>query len=113
MRNREEARRQLIAGLRAVANFYESQPGAYYDGMTVTISMYVAGKRAQTVLPAMAVALAAVEGQSESGGSVICICKTICGSTQIVLSRSFSPKVQLEFFAPDPGRQPRSSYQGI
>ncbi len=33
-------RRHFIEGLRAVADFYEQNPDAYYDGMHITLNMY-------------------------------------------------------------------------
>jgi hypothetical protein len=49
-----ERRRQFIAGLRAVANFYEQNPGAWYDGMHLTLNMYVWGRSARRTLAEMA-----------------------------------------------------------
>ncbi len=37
----------FIAGLRAVAEFYEQNPDAYYDGMHITLNMYVWGGAAR------------------------------------------------------------------
>ena len=39
----QRRRQQFIAGLRAVASFYEQNADAYYDGMHVTLNMYVWG----------------------------------------------------------------------
>ena len=46
-----ERRRQFIEGLRAVAQFYEENPGAWYDGMHLTLNMYVWGRARAEPLP--------------------------------------------------------------
>ena len=51
-----EQRRHFIAGLRAVAEFYEQNPDAYYDGMPITLSMYAWGGAARQTLRRMALA---------------------------------------------------------
>ena len=43
---KEQARQEFIAGLRSLAAFYESRPGAYYDGMRVTMAVYAAARHA-------------------------------------------------------------------
>ena len=50
MRNEQLRRRQFIAGLRAVAQFYEENPAAWYDGMHLTLNMYVWGRAARKAL---------------------------------------------------------------
>jgi hypothetical protein len=39
----QRRRRHFIEGLRAVADFYEQNVDAYYDGMHITLNMYVWG----------------------------------------------------------------------
>ena len=46
----QHRRRQFIEGLRAVASFYEQNPDAYYDGMHLTLNMYVWGGAARQTL---------------------------------------------------------------
>jgi hypothetical protein len=84
--NLERRRRQFIDGLRAVANFYEENPTAYYDGMHLTINMYAGGSTARQVLARTARAF----GQCE---------KTYDG-TNITVARQFSAQVTLAVFAP-------------
>jgi hypothetical protein len=45
-----ESRAEMIAGLRAVADFYENNPAVYYDGMTVFLNMFAAGRDAGKLL---------------------------------------------------------------
>lgn len=101
-----EARRELIAGLRAVADFYEQQPGAYYDGMTVTIAMYAAGRRAPAAFAETAVALREagmaglfdLENTAPSHGAGNC--EGGCRAMHAAFSKNFSAKVRLEIFGP-------------
>jgi hypothetical protein len=81
-----ERRRQFIEGLRAVANFYEQNPGAWYDGMHLTLNMYVWGRSARKTLAEMARAF----GQ----------CNKVYDDNNITLSRQFSEQVTLAVFAP-------------
>lgn len=112
---KEHARQEFIAGLRSLAAFYESRPGAYYDGIRVTIAMYAAGRRAQQAFAAMAQAFADADREAAavtapaayqrnsascSGG---CCSGAFC-SRQAVLARDFSTKVRLELFASGAGR---------
>ena len=60
MSNDQHRRRQFIEGLRAVAQFYEENPGAWYDGMHLTLNMYVWGRAARKTLSETARALATV-----------------------------------------------------
>ena len=46
----QRCRPHFIEGLRAVANFYEENPEAYYDGMHITLNMYVWGGAARQTL---------------------------------------------------------------
>src|ERR1700751_4564164 len=46
----QHRRREFIEGLRAVARFYEENPGAWYDGMHLTLNMYVWGRTARKTL---------------------------------------------------------------
>ena len=50
MNSDQRRRRHFIAGLRAVAEFYEQNPDAYYDGMPITLNMYVWGAAARQTL---------------------------------------------------------------
>jgi hypothetical protein len=81
-----EQRRQFIEGLRAVANFYEENPSAYYDGMHLTINMYVFGSNARQTLARAARAF----GQ----------CRKIYDDVNITVSRQFSKQITLAVFAP-------------
>ena len=86
MKRHEEARRQFIQGLRAVAAFYESNPDAYYDGMTVSLSMYAGGRAAAEILDAVA----EVFGESEQ----------LCQQNHRVVAKKFSENVKVEVFCP-------------
>ena len=51
MSNPDQRRRQqFIAGLRAVAQFYEDNPDAWYDGIHLTLNMYIWGRKAREIL---------------------------------------------------------------
>ena len=50
VRGHERRRRHFIDGLMAVGRFYEENPEAYYDGMKVTLCMYVEGRNARRAL---------------------------------------------------------------
>ncbi|HEV2274977.1 MAG TPA: hypothetical protein VGR96_12475 [Acidobacteriaceae bacterium] len=80
------ARRQFIAGLRAVADCYEHHPELYYDGLTACLTVYVAGPRSREILAAAVQAL----GKCERSG----------GHNEVVIARRFGEKVKLELFAP-------------
>ncbi|HEX3940005.1 MAG TPA: hypothetical protein VHX11_00820 [Acidobacteriaceae bacterium] len=101
-----DARRELIAGLRAVANFYEQQPGAYYDGMTVTIAMYAAGRRARAAFAETAAALceAGVADRFDLGNAAPSHgagnCEGGCRARHAAIAKNFSAKVRLEIFGP-------------
>ena len=87
MSNPEQGlRRQFIEGLRAVARFYEDNPDAWYDGIHLTLNMYIWGREAREILARSVRAL----------GSCI---KTYDG-TNMTVSRKFSDQVTLSFFAP-------------
>jgi hypothetical protein len=79
-------RRHFIEGLRAVAAFYEQNPTAYYDGMHLTMNMYVGGSAARQTLARAAKAF----GQ----------CKKVYDDTNITVSRQFSKQVTVAVFAP-------------
>jgi hypothetical protein len=81
-----KARREFIEGLRAVAKFYEDNPDAFYDGIHLTINMYVAGSAARPVL-----------GQT---AKIFGNCNKVYSDTQVTLSRQFSKQVSLAVFAP-------------
>jgi hypothetical protein len=79
------ARRQLIGGLRAVADYYERNPGAYYDGMTVFLNMYAGERCAAQALGCMA------DGLGEW--------KDLSDGKYVSIGRNFGEKVRLQFFA--------------
>jgi hypothetical protein len=81
----QHRRRQFIEGLRAVAQFYETNPDAWYDGMHLTLNMYVWGRAARKALADTARAL----GQ----------CNKVYDDTNITVSRHFSEQVTLAVFA--------------
>jgi hypothetical protein len=85
MTNEQHRRRQFIAGLRAVAQFYEENPAAWYDGMHLTLSMYIWGRAARKALSQTARAF----GQ----------CNKIYDDNNITVSRQFSEQVTLAVFA--------------
>jgi hypothetical protein len=86
MKTEQTRRRQFIEGLRAVAAFYENHPGAWYDGMHLTLNMYVWGAAARQVLSDTARAF----GQ----------CKKIYDESNVTISRQFGDQVTLAVFAP-------------
>lgn len=81
-----EDRSYLISGLRAVADFYETHPEAYYDGTSVSLMMYVSSARARNVLAAMAQAFGEYEESYDEKYAVV--------------ARRFGEKVKVELFAP-------------
>lgn len=78
-------RRQFIEGLRAVAQFYEENPAAWYDGMHLTLNMYVWGRAARKTLAETAKAF----GQ----------CNKVYDDNNITVSRQFSEQVTVAVFA--------------
>jgi len=78
-------RRQFIEGLRAVAMFYEQNPGAWYDGMHLTLNMYVWGRTARKAL----IETARLFGH----------CNKIYDENNITVSRQFSEQVTVAVFA--------------
>jgi hypothetical protein len=82
----QHRRRQFIAGLRAVAQFYEGNPDAWYDGIHLTLNMYIWGREAREILARNVKAF----------GS----CTKIYDDTNITISRKFSEQVTLSVFAP-------------
>ena len=82
----EHRRRQFIEGLRAVATFYEESPGAWYDGMHLTLNMYVWGRSARRTLADMARAFGH--------------CNKVYDEHNITVSRQFSEQVTVAVFAP-------------
>jgi hypothetical protein len=84
--NLSTRRRQFIEGLQAVAKFYEENPAAYYDGMHLTLNMYVAGSAARQTLAR------AARGFGQ--------CKKVYDDTNITISRPFSKQVTVAVFAP-------------
>ena len=83
--NLEARRREFIQGLRAVAKFYEDNPDAFYDGIHLTINMYVAGPTARAVLSRTA--------------RIFGNCNKILTDTQVTISQQFSKQVSLAIFA--------------
>lgn len=85
--NKEQHRRlHFIQGLRAVATFYEENPNAWYDGMHLTLNMFVWGRAARKTLAETAKAF----GQ----------CNKVYDDTNITVSRQFSEQVTVAVFAP-------------
>jgi hypothetical protein len=85
MSHEQHRRREFIQGLRAVAEFYEKNPGAWYDGMHLTLSMYVWGRAARKAL----IETARLFGH----------CNKIYDENNITVSRQFSEQVTLAVFA--------------
>jgi hypothetical protein len=86
MKTEQTRRCQLIEGLRAVAAFYENNPSAWYDGMHLTLNMYVWGASARKVLSDTARAF----GE----------CRKTYDENNVTVSRQFSDQVTLAVFAP-------------
>jgi hypothetical protein len=85
--NKEQHRRlHFIQGLRAVATFYEENPNAWYDGMHLSLNMFVWGRAARKTLVETAKAF----GQ----------CNKVYDDTNITVSRQFSDQVTVAVFAP-------------
>jgi hypothetical protein len=82
----QQRRRHFIEGLQAVAKFYAENPDAYYDGMHLTLNMYVWGSAARKTLAETARAF----GQ----------CEKIYDDKNVTVSRQFSEKVTVSVFAP-------------
>ena len=80
------ARCEFIQGLRAVADFYQQHPRAYYDEMHLTLNMYITGRKARSTLVEMAQAF----GQ----------CRKTYDQRSVTLSRTFGPQITLAVFAP-------------
>jgi hypothetical protein len=85
MSNEQRRRRQFIEGLRAVAEFYDKNPGAWYDGMHLTLNMYVWGRAARKAL----IETARLFGR----------CNKIYDENNVTVSRQFSEQVTLAVFA--------------
>jgi len=81
----QRRRRQFIEGLRAVAQFYEENPGAWYDGMHLTLNMYVWGRAARKILTETARAFGR--------------CNKVYDDNNITVSRQFSEQVTVAVFA--------------
>ncbi len=82
----QSRRRHFIEGLRAVADFYEQNADAYYDGMHITLNMYVWGGAARHTLRATARAF----GQ----------CDKLYDDRNVTVSRQFSEQISVAVFAP-------------
>jgi hypothetical protein len=85
MSDEQLRRRQFIEGLRAVAKFYEENPGASYDGMHLTLNMYVWGRTARKAL----IETARLFGH----------CNKIYDENNITVSRQFNEQVTVAVFA--------------
>jgi hypothetical protein len=85
MSTEQHRRRQFIAGLRAVAQFYEENPGAWYDGMHLTLNMYVWGRAARETL----IRTARAFGR----------CNKTYDDNNITVSRQFGEQVTVAVFA--------------
>ena len=85
MSNEQLRRQQFIDGLRAVAEFYQQNPGAWYDGMHLTLNMYVWGRAARKAL----IQTARLFGH----------CNKIYDEHNITVSRQFSEQVTVAVFA--------------
>jgi hypothetical protein len=81
----QRRRRQFIEGLRAVAQFYEENPGAWYDGIHLTLNMYIWGRAARQILANTVRAF----GQ----------CTKSYDGANITVSRKFGDQVTLSVFA--------------
>jgi hypothetical protein len=85
--NLDQRRRwHFIQGLRAVAEFYEQNPDAYYDGMHITLNMYVWGGAARQTLRQMA--------------RVLAPCNKVYDDHNVTVSRQFSEQITVAVFAP-------------
>jgi hypothetical protein len=78
-------RRQFIEGLRAVAQFYEAHPEAWYDGIHLTLNMYIWGRKTREILARTV----------RSFGQ----CTKKYDDTNITVSRKFGDQVTLSVFA--------------
>jgi hypothetical protein len=85
MSHDQHRRRQFIAGLRAVAQFYEENPAAWYDGMHLTLNMYAWGRAARKALS---------ETVRAFGN-----CNKIYDDNNVTVSRQFSEQVTVAVFA--------------
>jgi hypothetical protein len=85
MSSEQLRRRQFIAGLRAVAQFYEENPAAWYDGMHLTLNMYVWGRAARKTL----IQTARAFGH----------CNKTYDDNNVTVSRQFSEQVTVAVFA--------------
>lgn len=82
----EGPRRQFIDGLRAVARFYEENPDAWYDGLHLTLNMYIWARPAREILARTIRAFGP--------------CNKNYDDTNMTVSRKFSDQVTLSVFAP-------------
>jgi len=81
-----ERRRQFIEGLRAVARFYEENPDAWYDGIPITLNMYVWGREARDVMARTV--------------KVLGSCTKNYDDTNMTVAKKFTDQVTLSLFAP-------------
>ncbi len=84
MKTGREGTKQLIEGLRAVADFYEQNPAAYDDGMRLTLNMYAWGAEACT----------AMRETARAFGS----CTRHIDHRNITISHDFGDRVRLAIF---------------
>ena len=78
-------RRHFIEGLRAVAEFYEQNADAYYDGMHITLNMYAWGAARHTLRE-----MARAFGQ----------CNKHYDDHNVTVSRQFNEQITVAVFAP-------------
>lgn len=81
-----ERRRQFIEGLREVARFYEENPDAWYDGIPITLNMFIWGREARDVLARTV--------------KVLGSCTKNYDDTNMTVSKKFTNQVTLSVFAP-------------
>jgi hypothetical protein len=86
VKGQEGRRHEFINGLIAVGRFYQENSEAYYDGMEMTLCMYVDGKGAKRALAVTAKAFGR--------------CEKSFDEKHIAVSMRFSEKVRIEIVAP-------------
>lgn len=81
-----DKRQEFINGLRAVADFYENNPAAHFDGMQLSISMYAWEEDAKSAIAATAKAMGKCEKEYDENNFTV--------------RKNFSEIVSLGVFAP-------------
>lgn len=81
-----ERRRQFIEGLREVARFYEENPDAWYDGIPITLNMFIWGREARDILARTV--------------KVLGSCSKNYDDTNMTVAKKFTNQVTLSLFAP-------------